>query len=379
MPIRPTTTVDLREKIALMALSGCYTVTEIAELFDVTRPTVYRYRERYRLGGRADLTDRSRAPHVRRRTAAWIEERVITERRRFGFGSKKIRRRMLDEDPEGGWPARSTIDEILRREGLVPGRRRRPRHPSPFSQRVTPTAPGDVHAIDFKGEFRLRRGRWCHPLTMTDAFSRYLLACEALPSIRLELVWPVVERVFREHGLPASVLSDNGPPFGAHGLGRISKFSVRLMELGIRPVFIAPGHPEQNGRHERMHRVLAESAAVRRPTESFRQQQHAFDAFRSFYNDDRPHEGINMDRPVRRHLASPRPFPDVLNPIEYPATFEVRAVHSGMIKWAGTYIFVSDALSTKRLGLELIDDRLWNVYFGSFLVGRLDETERRFI
>ncbi len=373
------TTVDLREEIALMALSGHYTVTEIAEWFGITRPTVYRYRERYRFGGRTDLTDRSRAPHATRRTPAWVEERVIAERRRFGFGSKKIRQRMLDDDPNGEWPARSTIDEIVRREGLVCPRRRRPRYHSPFSQRVTPTTAGEVHAIDFKGEFRLRRGRWCHPLTMTDTYSRYLMACEALPSIRLELVWPVVERVFREHGLPSAVLSDNGPPFGAHGLGRLSTFSVRLMELGIRPVFIAPGHPEQNARHERMHRVLAESAAVRRPTESFRQQQHAFDSFRSFYNNDRPHEGIDMDRPARRHHPSPRLFPTVLNPIEYPTTFEVRAVHSGMIKWAGTHIFVSEALSTKPIGLELVDDRLWNVYFGSFLIGKLDEAERRFV
>jgi len=379
MPIRTTTIVDLREQVALMALSGHYTVSEIAELFGITRPTVYRYRERYRLGGRADLSDRSRAPHTTRRTAAWIEQRVIAERRQYGFGSKKIRRRMLDEDPNRDWPARSTIDEIVRREGLVQPRRRRPRYHSPFSRRVTPTAPGDLQAIDFKGEFRLRRGRWCHPLTMTDVFSRYLLACEALPSIGLELVWPVVERVFREYGLPAAVLSDNGPPFGAHGLGRISTFSVRLMELGIQPVFIAPGHPEQNGRHERMHRVLAESAAVRRPTESFRQQQQAFDAFRSFYNDDRPHEGIDMDRPARRHRPSLRAFPSVLSPIEYPTSFEVRTVHSGRIQWTGTYIFVSDALSTKRIGLELTADRLWNVYFGSFLIGKLDETERRFI
>jgi len=214
---------------------------------------------------------------------------------------------------------------------------------------------------------------------MTDVYSRYLLACEALPCIGLDLVWPVVERVFREHGLPAAVLSDNGPPFGAHGLGRISTFSVRLMELGIQPVFIAPGHPEQNGRHERMHRVLAESTAVRRPTESFRQQQHAFDSFQSFYNNDRPHEGIGMDRPAQRHRPSPRPFPSVIPKIEYSSTFEVRRVYSGRIRWAGSYIFISEALSGKEIGLELIEDHLWNVYFGPFLVGRLDESERRFI
>lgn len=378
MPIRATTTVDVREQIALMILSSRYTVTEIAEMFGVSRPMVYRYRDRYREGGRAGLVDLSRAPHKTRRTAESIEQRVIEDRERFGFGSKKIRRRLLDEDPEVAWPARSTIDAILRREGLSQRRRRRRKYQSPFLQRYQASAAGELHTIDFKGEFRLRNARWCHPLTMTDAYSRYLLACEALPSIRLDLVWPVVERVWREHGLPAAVLSDNGPPFGAHGLGRISGFSVRLMELGIRPVFIRPGHPEQNGSHERMHKTLGESFAAR-PTRSFPQQQRLFDTFRLIYNNERPHEGIGLDRPVHHHAASNRAFPSKPPLIEYPSSFEVRGVHNGSIMWAGGDIYISKALTGRRVGLELIENRLWNVYFGSFLLGRLDEAERRFV
>lgn len=379
MPIRTTTIVDLREEIALMALSGRYNISEIAELFGITRPTVYRYRDRYRANGRADLVDRSRAPHSTRRTAQWIEQRVIAECRRFGFGSKKIRRRMIDEDPAGVWPARSTIDQILRREGLVRARSRRPRWRSPFRQRFEATVPGQLHTIDFKGEFRLRDGRWCHPLTMTDACSRYLLTCHALPNIRLELAWPVVERVFRDHGLPEAVLSDNGSPFGAHGLGRISSFSVRLMELGIQPVFIVPGHPEQNGSHERMHRTLLESPLFQR-AHSFGKQQKIFDDFQWIYNEERPHEGIDMDRPSRRFRPSPRPFPSSLAPMEYPRTYEVRRVDSnGSIKWRATYVAVSQSLAGRRIGLQLIDDQLWNVFFGSFLIAKFDETERRLV
>jgi putative transposase len=379
MPIRTTTIVDTREQIAIMALSGHYTITEIAELFGITRPTVYRYRDRYRLHGRSDLSDRSHAPHSTRRTGEWIEQRVISERQKFGFGSKKIRRRMLDDDPDAGWPTRSTIDDILRRNGLVRSRPRRPHYRSPFRKRFDATAPGQLQAIDFKGEFRLRDGRWCHPLTMTDWFSRYLLACQALPSIRLDLAWPVVERVFRDHGLPEAVLSDNGSPFGAHGLGRISSFSVRLMELGIQPVFIDPGHPQQNASHERMHRSLLESPLFQR-AHSFRKQQQIFDAFQSMYNDERPHEGIDMDRPARRHQRSPRPFPSTPPSIEYPTTYEVRRVDSnGCIKWRATYVSLSKALTGRRLGLQLIDDQLWNVYFNSFLIGKLDECERRFV
>jgi transposase InsO family protein len=379
MPIRTTTMVDLREQIAMMALSGHYAITEIAELFGITRPTVYKYRDRYRLGGRAALPDRSRAPRSSHRTADWIVDRVIADRRRFRFGSKKIRRRMLDESSHLPWPARSTIDEILRREGLVKPRRRRHHYHSPFQRRYEPTTPGELDTIDFKGEFRLRDGRWCHPLTMADAVSRYLLACQALPSISLDGVWPVVERVFRDHGLPQAVLSDNGPPFGGHGLSRFSTFSVRLMELDIQPVFILPGHPEHNASHERMHRTLKESAALR-PGRSFREQQRRFDAFRSMYNEERPHEGIDMDRPADRHRPSPRPFPPSLPPIQYSTTFEVRTVSgNGSIKWLGQFVFLSHALAGRRVGLERIDDHLCNVHFGSFLIGKLNERERRFL
>jgi putative transposase len=379
MPIRTTTMMDLREQIALMALSGKYTITEIAERFDVTRPTVYRYRDRFRDGGRSGLVDQSRAPHSHRGVAEWVRQRVVEERQRFGFGAKKIRRRMFDDDPAGPWPARSTIEEILRREGLVHSRRRRPRYPSPFRQRFDAIAPGQLQTIDFKGEFRLRNGRWCHPLTMTDSFSRYLLACRALPSIRLELVWPVVEQVFRDHGLPDAILSDNGSPFGAHGLGRFSVFGVRLMELGIQPVFIAPGHPEQNGSHERMHRTLLDSPLFQ-IAHSFVQQQRVLDSFQSMYNLERPHEGIGMERPARQHRASSRPFPSTLPAVEYPTEFEVRRVDSnGCFRWRSTYVSISTAFKGRRIGLQLIDDQLWNVYFRSFLIGRFDESERKFV
>lgn len=371
--------MDIREQIALLALSEKYTITEIAERFDITRPTVYRYRDRYRERGRDGLSDQSRAPRSGRRVADSIIERVVDERKRYGFGAKKIRRRMVDDDPTGAWPSRATIERILHRQQLVKPRSSRRRYRSPFRQRFSATASGQLHAIDFKGEFRLRNGAWCRPLTMTDSFSRYLLACRALPSIRLELAWPIVEGVFREHGLPEAVLSDNGSPFGAHGLGRFSVFSVRLMELGIQPVFIAPGHPEQNGRHERMHRTLLDSPLFRIGS-GFRQQQRIFDSFRSMYNHDRPHEGIDMDRPAGRHRPSPRPFPSTLPAVEYPSEFEVRRVDSnGSVKWRATYVTISKSFTGRRIGFQLIDDQLWDVYFSSFLIGRFDENERRFI
>jgi putative transposase len=379
MRIRATTIVDIREQIAVMALSGVYGVTEIADRFDVSRPTVYRYRDRYRERGREGLVDRSRAPHTKRTTEESVRRRIIEERQRFGFGAKKIRRRMLDEDRAGKWPARSTIEAILQREGLVHRRPRRPRYHSPFRQRFSPSGPGELQAIDFKGEWRLGNGEWCHPLTMTDSHSRYLLACRALPSIRLQLVWPIVEQVFREHGLPQAVLSDNGPPFGAHGLGRFSLFSVRLMELGIQPVFIRPGHPEENGRHERMHRALLESPLFRAAS-GFAAQQKMLDSFRSMYNEERPHEGIDMDRPARRHQPSPRPYPSTIPAAEYPSHFQVRRVAgNGAFKWRSAYVSLSKAFTGHTIGLTLVEDQLWDVYYRTFLIGRFDEAERRFL
>lgn len=379
MPIRATTDVDIREQIALMALHEAYSIAEIARMWGVSRPTVYKYVDRYREGGRSSLSDRSRAPSKTRATAGPVLERILVDRQRYGFGSKKIRRRLIDDDPDGPWPARSTIDAILRRHGLVKPRRRRSRWKSPFSCRYGATQPGELTTIDFKGEFRLQDRRWCYPLTMADAVSRMWLACDALPSIHLNLVWPVVERVFREHGLPQAVLSDNGPPFGGHGVSRLSTFSVRLMELGIQPVFIVPGHPEQNGSHERMHRSLLESPSFRR-ARSFQQQQRVFDECRSIYNEERPHEGIGMDRPVRRYRPSPRPYPTSPPTLEYDSRCDVRKVFgNGLIKCQGQSIFLSHALAGRRVGLEPIDDHLYSVHFGSFILGRIDTIERRFL
>ena len=379
MPVRATTTVDIREEIALMALSGAYTISELAELFEITRPTIYKYRERYRVGGRSGLVDQRRAPKHPRRTPDAMVRRIVAERRRWGWGSKKIRRRLLDAEPERAWPARSTIDEIFKRHQLVVPRRRPLRIRSPFRQSYTATEPGELTSIDFKGEFRLGNRRWCHPLTIVDSTSRYLLACHALDSIALNGVWPVFERVLREHGLPAAVLSDNGPPFGGHGLTRWSTFSVRLMKLDIQPVLIDPGHPEQNAAHERMHRSLKDGATLR-PGRDLSHQQRIFNLFRRTYNHERPHEGIGLARPARCYSGSPRPFPSRPPLIEYPSSFEVRTVSScGTIKWRHHPLFISHSFSGERLGFELCDDRTWTVHFASFVIGKFNEHERRFL
>lgn len=380
MPLEEKTIVDVREEMARLALTSAYTVTELAEMFGVSRPTVRLWRERYAAGGRGAMSDHSHAPQTcPHRTEAAIEELIVAERMQWGWGSKKIRRRLLDRYPELAWPSRATFDQIFLRRGLIQARpKRRSAIATPFAQRYTPTEPGELTTIDHKGEFRLLNGRYCYPLTMLDVVSRLVLACEALDSTSLARAWPVIERVFREHGLPRAMLSDNGPPFGASGRGKFSTLSVRLMKLDIQPVFIDPGHPEQNGIHERMHRTL-KSDACRPPARHLRDQQSKFDHFVHIYNQERPHEALSLQRPAMAYRPSPRPFPSKIAPPHYPAHFEVRRVSSGgAIRWRNHRVFISAALAGEDIAFDQRHDSFWAVHFYNFTVGTLNDDTKLF-
>lgn len=380
MPLRARTIVELREEI-IKRVERDLPVSEAAALYGVSRPTIYEWMRRYQLEGVEGLKDRSRAPKsCPHRTPECIEQRLIAERRRWGFGSKQILQRLMEDEPEVAWPARSTVDGIFDRAGLVHQRRRRERkRVTPFLRRYEANHAGELSTVDFKGQFRLKNGRLCYPLTFVDAVSRYVIACEALPSTELEPAWAVMERTFREWGLPDAVQSDNGPPFGANGFGRISTVSVRLMKLGVLPVFSRPAKPQDNAAHERMHRTLKERATIP-PGNDLLDQQRKFDEFRQIYNHERPHEGIGMSRPARLYRGSTRPFPSKVAPIEYEAWFDVRSIgRSGMLKCRTGHVFISHALAGQRIGLEPLDADRWNLYFGQFFLGILDEARRMFI
>lgn len=380
MPLEERTIVDLREEMALRALDGRHTVTEVAEMFGVTRPTVRQWRERYRELGRGGLQDRSHAPHsCPHRTVEELEQLIIAERERWGWGSKKILRRLEDAHPELSLPKRATVDAILRRHDLVRATRRgRAKGRTPFAVRYRATEPGQLTTIDFKGQFRLKHGPYCYPLTIVDHTSRYLLACTALRSTAFAPTWKVLERVFAEHGLPDAVQSDNGPPFGpTHG--KFSTLSARLMMLDVQPVFTRPGRPQDNGRHERMHRDL-KAATTRPPSGSFTKQQIRFDAFVRIYNEERPHEGIAMQRPAQIYRPSQRTLPTKIAKPEYPAHFEVRRIASGgTISWKGRPIFITEALTGHHVGLQETDDGIWSVHFYRFRIGDIDVRQHVFI
>ncbi len=371
--------VDIREEMALLALDERYTVSEVAVRYGVSRPTVRLWRDRYRKRGREGLVDESHAPKsCPHRMSEEIEQLIVAERERYGWGSKKILRRLQDAHPELDLPGRSAVDAVLYRCGLVRSRpRRRRREKSPFQQRYAAVEPSELMTIDYKGQFRMGNGCYCYPLTMADNVSRYLLACEALSSTRLVQAWPVIERVFRMYGLPRAMQSDNGPPFGSPN-GGLSTLSVRLMMLGVLPVFGRPAHPQDNGRHERMHLDL-KAETTRPPASNLTSQQKIFDAFRTRFNTERPHEGIGMQRPANVFKASPRPYPRKPRRPEYPSHFEPRKVNAaGVIKLHGSSIFIAHALAEHTVALEPTDEQLYTVHFYDFVIGKVDAAVNTF-
>ena len=380
MPFRERTIVDWREEMALRALDERYSAAEVARLFGVTPPTVRLWRDRYRAQGREGLRDGSHAPHrCPHRTDPAVEALILTESERWGWGSKKILKRLGESHPDVELPARSTTDAILARHGRVDHKARRSKRPSPtpFRRRYPASEPGELTTIDHKGEFRLRNGKYCFPLTMVDTVSRFVLACEALRSTSFAEAWPVIQRIFREHGLPQAMQSDNGVPFGASN-GKFSRLSIELMMLDIQPVFGRPGVPQDNARHERMHRELKRHA-TQPPCGSFREQQRAFDRFVTEYNVERPHEGLGGQRPARLYNGSPRAYPRRRPKPEYALHWEKRRVdENGSIKMNQNRIFIGKAFAGRTIALEPSDDQLWTVYFYRFELGKLDEQTQSF-
>ena len=292
-------------------------------------------------------------------------------KKRPSWGPRKLRAALQREEPGQAWPAASTIGDLLQREGLV-GRSRRRRaaleQAGPFAaiEQVN-----DTWCLDFKGWFRTGDGFRCDPLTVSDAHSRYLLTCRIV-SPTYEGVQPQIERLLREHGLPRAIRSDNGPPFASTAAGGLSRLSVEWLKLGIRLERIEPGCPQQNGRHERLHRTL-KSETLRPAAATVAAQQVRFDDFRQVYNHERPHEALGQVTPATLWHPSPRAYPSRLEEPTYPSDHAVRRVRSsGEIKWAGQLIFISQALIGEPIGVAETDDGNWFVRFAGVDLGFID-------
>ena len=372
MPWKETGPVDERVKFAAAALDNAHHFTALCKAFGISRKCGYKWLARYREFGPAGLEDRSRAPRTSPQRIDMIVEKLIVATRKLHptWGPKKIADRLLKQASNLDQPSRGTIANVLKREGLVK-KRRRPPQPAPYASALKHALrPNDVWCTDFKGEFRTGDRHLCFPLTTTDSYSRYLLCCRALQGTASAPVKEVFEEMFREYGLPLAIRSDNGTPFSSPG--GLSALAIWWIKLGIRPERIQPGRPQQNGRHERMHRVLKEETT--RPPKSTRTaQQRAFNRFKQTYNYIRPHEALAMQTPSELYRPSSRTLPLYLPEPEYPAHFELRRVNSsGEIKLNGKRFFVSHTLKKEEVGLEPLDDGLWAVHFGMLKIGGLD-------
>lgn len=382
MPWNQTYPMNERLKFVAAAQRGDKTMTEICSEFGISRKTGYKLLQRYKDEGADALADRSRAPrHRPNQTGHQVEAAILRVRKAYPrWGSKKILAVLERENMIELLPARSTVDAILKRAGLVdPRTRRRRLKRLPGPPVVEAGAPNNCWSIDYKGWFRVGDGTRCDPLTVNDVCSRASLECRALVAPKRKDVQWRLRTLFWKLGLPDAILSDNGPPFGSRGIGGLSGLSVWLLRLGIQPILIEPGHPEQNGRHERFHETLkAETANP--PRSSIRAQQAAFDQFRAVYNQERPHEALEMRTPSELYEPSRRPM--LLDPPdhEYADELEARRVRKdGSIKWKCGYVFIGEAIAGELIGVDESKEACRVVWLGPLRIGVLHERSRTVI
>jgi len=339
------------------------TMGELCARFGICRDTGYVWLRRYRQYGVKGLAELNRAARRHpNQTCAEVETAVLALRQaHMRWGPRKLKRILERDQPGQQWPATSTVGEIVRRAGLVIGRRKR-RRTEPYTQPLAHANESNrVWCADFKGWFRAGDGTRIDPLTISDAWSRYLLRTQAVEKTDTERVRAIFEAAFREHGLPEAIRTDNGAPFASSAIGGLSRLAVWWIKLGIVPERIQAGHPEQNGRHERMHRSL--KLEVRR-AEDWRAQQRELDRFREEFNQVRPHEALDMQTPAAVYEPSPRPYPARIPEVEYPDSMLLRRVKShGHFRWKKHDVFLSEVLWGERIGLQTDDDEIFTVYF----------------
>jgi putative transposase len=375
MPWKETSPMDQKVQFIADFRRQRFSFTELCERYDISRKTGYKWVDRYIEKGPGALEDQPRTPH---HSPNQTDPKIVTllldmRRNHPSWGGKKILSVIYRSHSSWDLPCRATIQDILKRNNLVPLRRYRRRIGHPGKPSTSATAPNDLWCADFKGQFKTYDGVYCFPLTVTDFFSRYLIGCQALHSTAVFSAKAVFTRLFEEYGLPNRIRTDNGVPFATNTLARLSSLSAWWVRLGILPEFIEPGKPQQNGRHERMHRTLKAETA-RPPAGSMAAQQRRFNHFRDEFNNVRPHEALDQETPASFYSPSPRTMPRKLLPFEYPNRFEVRYVNaSGGMSWKSDWVQVSTVCSGEYIGLEEIDDGVWEVYYGPLKIGRFHE------
>lgn len=380
MPWKKVNPMD--EKLLFVAdcIRDLGSFSALCERYQISRKTGYKWYSRYREHGIEGLDEYSRRPHRQPNKIPYRVHQAILEIRtqsKANRGAKKILALLQQRFPNEVMPSKTTINNILKQAGLVRPRKRRRRVAPDTQPFASVSQPNDVWSADFKGQFKLANSQWCYPLTVMDHQSRFLLACHGMIGPRFIETQRCFTRLFKEHGLPQRIRTDNGVPFATTATGGLSRLSVWWIRLGIAPERIEAGKPQQNGRHERMHRTL-KHAVVKPPAPSFKAQQQRFDAFRYDYNHQRPHEALQQETPASHYQPSTRTWPTRLPEMVYPDYFDIKKVRtSGIIYWRGGQVYVSHLLSDEWVGMDEIDDGIWSIYFGPVRLGTFNERDVR--
>jgi transposase InsO family protein len=378
MPWKGVTVSEERQRFLEDYRLQWYAVSELADRYGVSRKTAHKWINRAEEWGDNGYHELSRRPHhcPGQTDPAIVRELVELRKARPKRGPAMLLDQLKRRHPEMQLPSVATVGRILAREGLVrPRRRWRRAHPG--CPKTVAQGPNDIWAADYKGQFRLKNGQYCFPLTVSDLASRYLLGCDGHPAISLELTQKRFTRLFEEFGLPNRIRTDNGVPFASNALARLSQLSAWWIRLGIYPELIEPGRPEQNAIHERMHRTLKQEATIP-PGGNLRAQQRKLDRFREEYNGERPHTALGMRRPGEVYQPSRRAMPQRIEPYEYPGHCLVRRVsRDGTIRVLGKQVFVSNTLHDDFVGLEEVDDGVYDLYFCFYQIGRYHLQENK--
>lgn len=372
MPWKESNTMDLGVQLIQDHDDG-HSISELADLYEISRKSVYKWLERHETEGMAGLADRSRTPlHSPTRVSEEVTAQIIAARQRWKWGPRKLRVKLAAAQPGVEWPAESTIGEVLQRAGLTHRRKKRVRTP-PYAQPFAEVEQANqTWCADFKGWFRTGDGTRCDPLTITDAHSRYLLRCHITPKTDGVHVEAVFDGAFQEYGLPLVIHTDNGVPFASRAPGGLSRVSMRWVKLGIVPERSRPASPQDNGRHERMHSTLKQ-ATLKPPERTARRQQEAFDRFQLEYNQERPHEALQDCTPASFYTASCRPMPRRVPALVYGDDVALRRVsQQGSLKMKGQRTFLSEIFAYEWIGLRALDERYFQVLYGPVTLGYLD-------
>ena len=380
MPWKDTTTMEQKLEFICEWLSGKYTISELCRFYGISRPTAYLLINRYEKSGIEGLVEKSRAPrNIPNKTKPEIEAKILSlKKKHHRWGAKKLHVLLFNHFTKIEIPSVVTVHNILQRNGLVCPQKRI-RRVKPVYPIFDPKECNQVWSADYKGKFKMGNMKYCHPLTIADSRSRYLFTAKAHLHEDLKSVKKEFKRVFRRYGLPKQIHTDNGSPFGSVlSIQRFTRLSYWFIDLGILPVFSDPAHPEQNGRHERMHRDL-KAACAKPAANDIKSQQRKLNAFVKEYNDIRPHEALDMETPAKVHTHSKIPFPDRIREYVYPSHMKVMNVtQNGSVRWRSYYwVYMTRALIGNRVAAEEIGNGIWKVFYRNVLLGYFNEKDIR--